>query len=749
MGKKKGQITVYIIIGIIALVSVSVFLYIRSVKVEAPITYRPTIEQIPVEADPIRTFVASCVAKAAEEGLKKIADYGGYTSPEKMKATVNPLIPTEGDAVQFSPGSELVVPYWWYMKSSNTCEKQGRCEFDSKRPNLYRGQGEPSIEGQLDEYVNENLKLCLKDFVDLAEFGFEISEAGDVDTKTVVTQESVAFLVKYPLVARKAGVTYHINEYFVDIPLNLKEIYELATSLTNLEANYTYLENYILNIISLYGGVDKNALPPLSGISFLSGGGVTWTKSDVQERAMQILTSYIPMLRVTNTRNFRILEIPEGTSHRRAKMMLWNYNMHVPLVDEEHYRLEVYFNYLNWWNPFFNLNCVGELCRPDSGSGIGSMFSIFIQRYLFNYDISLPVLVTIVNPRAFNRRGYSFKFFLEANVRDNRGVAENMTAPFEALPILAAGTMLCDSNKRVSPEINLTVTDRRVGTPIEGAYVQYKCGTEQCDMGRTDTEGNLVAKYPICVGGQLQVEKPGYHGALVGMSTDYMEPFAVSVRLEPYRKKDIKIRKYNFVKTCVPYSGNGENITSCGWQLRDTPIALSNYETAIITMERIPDFGESPFVAAADYSGDRTVEDASKDVLIIPGNYDIRISTTNKNHFIIPEDEVCTDILGIEIDCTTIDAIEFGETKPFYSGGAELNNVHLSAISMDTNDIIVFYAITIGLDIVPERNRKHEDLGHVGMIDKYSIMYRNLLKPTYEKKPEYLRIRENITMILE
>ena len=81
MGFRKGQITVYMIIGIIALVSVSIFFYIRSAVVEAPQSYAPTIEQIPFEAEPIRNFVSSCVSQVAETGLNRL----GTTEDTQMK----------------------------------------------------------------------------------------------------------------------------------------------------------------------------------------------------------------------------------------------------------------------------------------------------------------------------------------------------------------------------------------------------------------------------------------------------------------------------------------------------------------------------------------------------------------------------------------------------------------------------------------------------------------------------------------
>ena len=744
MREKKGQITVYIIIGIIVLVSVGVFLYIRTTKVEAPASYAPTIEQIPVEAEPIRQFVSSCLGQVAEDGLKKVGDYGGYTSREEMNAHVNPIEPTEGDAVQFSPDSDLIIPYWWYIDSPNDCEQKGKCNFNSKRPYLFRTEGTPSIETQLDKYVEDSLNNCLADFNALADFGFAISEAGDMEVKTVVTKESVAFHLNYPLLAEKGGVRYTLNEYFVDIPLNLAEIYEVATAISNMQAEYYYLENFIVSLISMYSGLNEDALPPFGGTSLDPSGGLTWMKSEVKTKVMQIISTYMPLLRVPNTRNFKPVTFPEGTHYRNAKLTLLNTGMVVPALEEPTNSLEVRHTYLDWWNPFFYLNCNGELCKSQEVSGIGEIM-FFLQRYAFNYDISLPVLVSITNPKAFNRKGYSFKFFLEANIRNNDAIAEGIEEPLEAADVGPVGSLMCNPNQMTSPEVRVVVSESMSGQPIEDVFIQYRCGDEQCRMGQTGEDGTVTTKFPVCVGGLLQADKEGYQTAVASISTDHTEPKEAHLVMHDYMEKDIKVMKYKFTKTCITSNQSGFPIPSCSWNLGTVPVELTPKEEAVVTMKLNTQPGEIPFTTFADYSGDPSVEDASKNMRIIPGAYDIDIAIMTKEKIVIPEDEVCTDVIGIEISCEDIDAVEFGEDKPLFSGGANLKRVPLNPLQLHSNDIIVLYAVTIAFEDMLPSLRKHKDLGKIGEIESYSETYKSMLMPTYLKKEVYNGTRGNVS----
>ncbi len=750
MGARRGQITVYMIIGLIALVGVSVFLYMRTVKVEAPITYLPTLEDIPFEAEPIREYITSCLRKVAEEGLITIGDRGGYIDLEHMGASYNPISATESAVIQFAPGSGLLVPYWWHMDSPNNCDETLSCTFKAKWPHLYRVEGDPSIESQLDEYVNENLELCLHDFVDFSEAGFAIAEEGDVDTRTIVTQDTVAFEMKYPVVAQKGGVTYHINDYFVDIPVNLKDIYELAAELAVFQVEKAYLDNYMKYVLAAFRGVDENALPPIAGTGIDFSGGVTWRLSEVRQKVSQIIASYMPFLRVANTSNYAYIDIFQGSQYEDAMLSLHNVmNYVVPWGDEsrDYSDLEVHFSYLDWGDMarmYFNIDqCEGETCGPGSISGAGSVFSFALQRYISNYDISAPILINIVNPDALNERGYTFKYFMEANIRNNVAVSKGLRNFSIPAAHFTGETMVCDENKRNSPEFTMELIDALEGLPVEDAVVNFRCGSETCGIGDTDENGKLTANYPVCIGGILEIAKTGYIGYSVIFNTNHNYAFEERLLIQPYRYKDIEVRKLELRKNCV----SGIFAFDCTWDLfNDTLTAvvggekgspMTRHEEAIVTLTKHRDADGRDHMVAADYVGDRALEDSSKDVQIVPGIYDVEITVINRQEFRIPEAESCEEDPGLfqDPECTTIDAIAFGRTRPFNSGGASITGVPITTTDLDPNDIIVFYVITVELDNVAESLREHIDVEQVmATTTTYSSIYRNLLLPDYKKK---------------
>jgi hypothetical protein len=232
---KKAQVTVFMIIGAIILAVGGVFLYSQSQAAEKSV---PSVyikgEKIPTEFDAIREYVDSCIYKVSVDGLKLAGEHGGYISMDdneinKESFKITPEA-TESDAVIFSPGSDLVIPYWWYLKSENDCV--GKCMYSSKRPDLR--QSENSIEKQLERYVKRNLKTCLDDFKEFKEQSFIVEELGTLDVDVVIADRDVAVLVDYPIEVTK-GSKAKITKYYADLPINLERIYNLATEVTNLQ----------------------------------------------------------------------------------------------------------------------------------------------------------------------------------------------------------------------------------------------------------------------------------------------------------------------------------------------------------------------------------------------------------------------------------------------------------------------------------------------------------------------------------
>lgn len=732
---KKGQVTIFIIIGIILVISIGVFIYLYQAKVVRPFeeVVVPSVERAPAEIRPVQDYVASCVETVGRDALQRVGDYGGYVGSSQF--LYNPFMPTEGDAVQFSPDSGLIVPYWWYLKSPNDCT--GECEFSSLRPALRRAGGRISIEAQLDEYVNENLKNCLAGFPSFVEQGFEFAERGPVDTETTVAREQVYFLVDYPLRISRGDQSWNIEEYLAELDVNLGRIYELASRLSDLEAEHSWLEHFTVQMIDSFSAVDSDMLPPMNDFDVKFGQGEIWVKSEVSEGLQEILAGYVPLLQAGNTLFYRPVESPDkrpdGVAVRDKELYeaLYNRGLIIPL-EEDFTDLGVTFAYLPWWQPYFNANCEGEVCMPQSVSTSLMTVQVGLHKYSFAYDLSYPVLVEIQDPFAFSGEGYSFKFFLESNVRNNFAMPSDFD-PLQPVDV-SLNTMLCDLNQRSSGNVTVVVRDARNKRGIDGAVVSYACGRESCLVGET-SNGTLVTRLPRCIGGLISASAPEYHTRHVPFDVLDERDLDAEVFLQPYRYVDFSVKKFLLGKGAVEWSLNSEEPVTQAMD-EDTIIMLqkeaSEFEPAFNVVAEVCGMPS----AKAPYACGSPPEDNSEGIALVPGAYSVRIYSIKypKPDITIPRDlrTYGKGLLKQEFYIPD-EPIVFDAENPLPVGFAEFV-WNLSAKELDSGNAVEFYFINAALDKVPESRRKIEDLGVISKALDYSIRYSYLLEPRVYRK---------------
>ncbi|MBI2649742.1 hypothetical protein HYX04_00335 [Candidatus Woesearchaeota archaeon] len=697
------------LIGILIVIGGAIFFY-STQKAAKP--FEPEIrivqEQIPVEFDPIKNYANDCAYSIGVEGLKIIGQQGGYISfadktlnKESFAITQNP---TESDAVPFSKNSEQKIPYWWHLKSANSCK--GDCKFASKRPDLR--QSDNSIEKQLERYVDSRFKECLNNFEPFLEQGFTVSEAGKIKTDVTIASSDVAVLVEYPLNIEKQDTKSKITQFSVTIPVNLDKVYDLATKITNMEIKHRYLEKHVLNLLVAFSGVNKEKLPPMSDMQFKFGSTTSWRKSDVKDKITGLLSSYVQLFQVDGTYNYE-----RNIFGSELKQRLYDSTI-IPVANSSFKDMAAYFTYLDFWPAYFDLNCNGERCVPSSANSLISFFGI--QEYRFAYDLSFPVLVEVQDPFALNGQGYSFNFFLEGNIRNNKAM------PADFIPLeraaLSERSLLCDA--RTSGNVTVNVVNAANKKPVDDAHVLYTIIDESCFIGSTDSGGILTERFPVAVGGAVSIVKDSYIGKAIEFDTKLNADGSLKASIQPIYIKNLVIKKKNVVKT------------SQGWQFSNAPADLSSKESATVTLTRVSSENELDFSSVASYEGQST------EMEIAPGTYAADITLVLDERIVIPEKQKCVKkgIFG-EKECFTIPKVDFGEKsapgqEKFPEGGLKLNFT-IKPSDLENHGTLVLYAVSIGLADVPEQSRVIEDIEQIGKIEDYSRIYQVALQPTFQK----------------
>ena len=707
MLKKRGQISIFIIIGIIILLLGGLVFYLRA-RAHRIEGVEPIIEDIPTQLHPIKIFIEQCIDRTATDAIILIGESGGYTDISEFGIT-HTADSTISQAVEFSPESSMNVAYWWYLKSSNDCS--GNCEFSSEMPDLKsemkkgseRSPMDSSIEAQIDRYVNYNLNECLNDFRDFEDQGFSVRELGKITTTTTIKNDNVLVSINYPLEIRKGKVKSKASNFFTTIPVNLKNVYELAFMVTSDEINYHFLELNTLNLISGFSEINNEKLPPMAGSKFELSPPVYWTKSDVKTKLEGMLMSYVPLLQVEDTLNYKKRIFDDSIKQRIYSQM------DIPSYGDSYKKLGADFRYLGWWPIYFDINTRSGIIMPESASSNILPLGIGIQRYDFLYDMSYPVVITINSPESFYGKGYSFRFALEANIRNN----EAINSSFVSLKGKSGETsMFCDINKRNSGNIKITTANAQTNEALDNVMVYYSCGDESCFIGETkikDDKSVLETKFPICAGGTITFTKPDFLGYSEFLSTELDKDINLPLtKLEPFVYRNIEVKKKKIIKS------DGK------WIFDNAPLRLSTNEQAIIMLERIGKKGEEEFSTATQYEGS---QGEPSELRIAPGKYKINIQLILNEKVIIPEEKKMLFLIPI----ATIPEIEL---NPFPAGGIVFDEtIFWNAGDITNYNNIEFYSLYIDIPGIPESERKHDDMDEMNKIEEYSKSYRASLEP--------------------
>jgi hypothetical protein len=751
---RKGQMTIFVIIGIIILIGVGMIISYNKTSSERLLSeeLHTKVVEIPLMFQPINDYVESCIAKTGKEGIKLIGIHGGYIDLEEYDINYDLANPTEGDSFLFNArDSNSGIAYWHYFKSENECEEN--CECASKKPPLHKSQGLSSVEEQLSDYMNEKLPLCLDSFKDFETIGFEIEEDMQVKSNVLIKEKEIAFHVKYKITAKKDETEFVVDEFLTSVPVEFMKMYEMAEQITKMQMNNTkgqFLEKWAMEQVAAFGmDVDTNSLPPMSYSNLdPSDRGVFWVKYNVQENIRKnMLPVYTSFLNVVSAKNYN--EDLVGTFYERALL---------PVYSPSNYSfkdLDVTFSYLDWWPIYFDITgrgIKGQIIGPEKTPDYMAIIStlIKIKRYEFYYDISYPVLIDIYNKEAFNNEGMHFYFGLEANVRNNKPINCSGPGKTEYAPGFY-GSLICNDNQGCA-EVEIFTTDKKTSEPLVEVEVKYSTSTQGCSKGQTELQNGIIAdkavleaKLPQCVGAgcALTLSKQGYmeytksYSVLcnkVGGKCDEDNILCNNDKLEielvPYRNPNIQVKIKRMQK-----------LSEKSWAFDNTNSELLDNEYAIVTMEKFKEDPQEKTLSVASI-----VEGTSESVNFYPGLIPGKYKTSIMLFYKLPDYKARTNVTFVEKEeCEEyagdfVDVITGGTEEECYTigpytysddvlqGGFE-GNLTITKQMLDDYDTLTLYAFS-----VPDIDKNFDsldayDINEWGNIEKYSKENYVQLKP--------------------
>jgi hypothetical protein len=753
----KGQVTVFIIIGIVILAVFALVLYISNITTseEFETEGRPVTDTVPQEFVVIQEYTETCLDSVAEQGILILGQQGGYLYPSSL-GDYSITDPTNSDGINMDP---VLVPYWHYNSLENG---ELAVTVASLQPALYdddenyAGGAYMSIESQLSRFVEEEIEDCLNGYEVFVNQNFGIVyDSSDASVITRIWDGHVDFTMEMPVAVTREGAEQEMTTYFADLEVDLKHVYEIAAEITSAEQEYTFLENHVIELLNVHSRVDESGFPPFGAMDAGENPQpVTWTTTQLKVMLRGLLNSYIPVLRYYGSESFYQYTYQDDSLLTDLYQRVSD-NMIIPLTGAED--LTVSFSYLDW-EPYLDLNGGQEKIEPD-GLFINSPFEVMpfqygYMKYFNTYDVSYPVLVNLEDKSAFNGKGYTFNFALESNVVNNNPIdADKVQSPPSIT--ISSPSLACDENQKGTEMITTIIVDAYTNDPLELVNIGLKIpGSDYCSIGETDSGGLLESKYPLLYGGELELSLDGYMKTNYLLDTYYFKDFGgiygYAVEgldyeiLGIYPEKDVEInvkgvyaKKCLTPKVCISDSGDEDcdedgtkmcfsngNVSSSNmfmgqsvaevlangsisrtneYYLPSSNIKdLKDYHQISLVLQRVSglegDYGMGEHTQFINLDGN-----TSQTVTLVPGSYQIDVSLMAYDEFIVPNDYRCHyDEVEDEGSCDNVTGfIMDSYSASVYSWNEENLYLEITPEDLYNSDQLEFYVLVYDPADVP------------------------------------------------
>ncbi|MFT4311274.1 MAG: hypothetical protein ACMXX7_01460 [Candidatus Woesearchaeota archaeon] len=569
---KKGQITLFVILGLIVVLMVAIGLYfVGSQEVDSVPEQRVFSQTYDARLSAIVSEVEFCMETLAKESLTTIGLQSGFKDVSGRRYGYD--MASMNNAIQLFEGSNQIIPYWYYFNGNPSCTS---CEFQLNYPFL---EGPISIQQEVQDHIQNNLLGCVNNFENSRQL-FNV-DIGDIDVEVSFNEEDTFIGVEWPLefTSLETNDVVKANLFSKTLELRFKDIYQTAINiLFQLLINQNALEEFAINVadyVSLGGEIPPTTI---SNQISLSPDFNYWLRSDTERILRSEFADNINFMQIEDSYEYNI--ILEDDLLRESIYSRFVYGLR---FSDYIGNLRVRFNYFEDWPIYLNINpSNGELIFPDRRD----LNLLFIRMtevvYDFDYNIKLPVLITLEDDTAFGGEGFTFRFGSEANVFRGRSLDADI------IELQDSGEVGFGDLSQATIPVNVTTKNGYDNSPVE-LMVEYECIDQTVFVGKTQTTAGIArveSSIPPCIDGAFIIRNDTY----------FANPYRISVLdktsvdLEVYPKKNLTfdLRKKVFDK----FSFVEDQVPQTEWTFSDQFISPRPDEEVVLMLNSVDDDGE-------------------------------------------------------------------------------------------------------------------------------------------------------------
>lgn len=551
---------------------------------------------VPEQAQGIVNYVSGCIEDLSKDGIRIMGLQGGYiTFPDRI--STNPRT-----YLQFT--ENIKIPYWVYGESITT--------------NI------PSINGMemdLENYIEGRFAdEC--GFGTYKEQGYVFSDDG-IDVNVDIGNNNVKVKLNSALKVQIKENEFDLGNYvLVSISSRIKEFYEMANDIVDRELRNAPIEFIVLNLISAWSKDKDSGIAPYASFDYKCN-PIVYNFISLGNELRRRISIETPKIQLEKTITYDYGED-------------YNFMIIDNVFNNDHDDVNVQFNFFEGWPFVLEVQPRQGILMRSNVLRIPLPLSpdLCFNSYDFRYTMFYPVVVSLETD------GELFNFPIEVYMEDNYG----RRSAFGTTPrrIDATG-LFCEENQRLSNDVEVKVYDNINGEELIGVRINYICGINSCIVGETkEKEDGTIGfkeKFPICYGGEIQLDKEGYGIYRTRLDTLDAPERSIVANLEPYRELNLGIK-------IIDLDERNEVIGN-----RD----VRTNENVILQLNKINnEFGGYDERISIIYSPSE-----ENKIKLVPGRYDAVIDLNLKENMILEGQNV----QGIEIEDQEVNEVVLGHVE--------------------------------------------------------------------------------------
>ncbi|MCK4589222.1 MAG: hypothetical protein KAT77_02180 [Nanoarchaeota archaeon] len=249
--KRKAQITIYLILGIVLVASFVIVLYLAgSATTEKLSGQKQKVITAALEASAVNYYAQICLENGLKDGLELVGKQGGVIYQEQgglVDKDTRGYVEHNGDMVGL--GIKKVNVFLPVYPCGNLSEEApDYCRYPQEDEDYFFGQkifpilagGAFSIEGQLERFIVNYTQECIQDFISREIGGLAVEPGENISVNVVFSEKSTLVKMDYPLQVEVGGTEPVIQflHWSARVNVRFKKIWEIVNDILSDDVGY-------------------------------------------------------------------------------------------------------------------------------------------------------------------------------------------------------------------------------------------------------------------------------------------------------------------------------------------------------------------------------------------------------------------------------------------------------------------------------------------------------------------------------